>query len=275
MFSGSSARDLVTNGLEALRSAAREDPMGPGGVINHSDGWGFAVASHGPDARLKWYYRSLSPIYSDTNYQPIYAAMGGMVRLGESYGVFHALNAADKRLVKIEMVHPIMAYTKDGELYIVHNGVVNKYKIYEVLRKYGEPIDVENSSDTYVLTHLMASMYNELGDMELVLRRLAEIIREGDGLESALNTGILLIRQCCIELYATTMYSSDVLSNERRRRYYNLFIGRLSEGTFAASSTLVKVYGLSKMGDFEEVEPSKGELVYCRLRPNGVACRSA
>ncbi len=37
-------------------------------------------------------------------------------------------------MIKIDMVHPIMPYTKDGELYVVHNGVINKYKAYKVLR---------------------------------------------------------------------------------------------------------------------------------------------
>ncbi|MGC9153804.1 MAG: class II glutamine amidotransferase [Vulcanisaeta sp.] len=274
--SNGSASELVINGLSALRNSAQADPMGPSGVINHSDGWGFTVVSYGVSTALKWHYRSLTPIYKDDNYQSLRMAIGRLLMSGESYGIFHVLNAADKKLIRIENVHPSMVYTRDGELHVVHNGVVNKYALFEILRReYGVELNVDDASDTYVLTHLIASMYNEVGNLESTIKELAGLLREINGVESALNTGILLIKPCCAELFITTMYNSDVINNERRRRYYNLFIGRLNNGVFAASSTLVRVYGLAKLGDTRELEPGMGELIYCRLSTSDFNCSKA
>ena len=268
--------ELVINGLTALRNSAQSDPMGPSGVINHSDGWGFTVVNYGTGTALKWHYRSLMPIYKDDNYQAIEAVMSRLLVSGVSYGIFHVLNAADKKLIRIENVHPATAYTKDGELHVVHNGVVNKYALFEVLRKkYGVELNVDEVSDTYVLTRLIASMYDEVGNLESTIKELAELLRDINGVESALNTGILLIKQCCAELFVTTMYSNEVISNEKRRKYYNLFIGRLNNGVFVASSTLVRVYGLAGLSNANELEPSKDELIYCRLMPNDFNCDKA
>lgn len=148
--------ELVINGLTALRNSAQSDSMGPSGVINHSDGWGFTVVNYGTGTAIKWHYKSLTSIYEDDNYHAIETVMSRLLVSGMSYGIFHILNAADKKLIMIENVHPATAYTKDSELHVVHNGVVNKYALFEVLRrKYGVEFNVDEVSGTYVLTRLV------------------------------------------------------------------------------------------------------------------------
>lgn len=267
---------MAVRGLSAIRSSAELDPLGPGGVTNHSDGWGFTVVNYGGDNALRLHYRSLTPIYRDGGYESFKAILSSMLKAGESYGIFHVLNAADKRLIRIYNVHPSVVYVNGGELHVVHNGVVNKYALHGVLTKaYGLRLNVEDLSDTYVLAHLIASIFNEVGDLEKAVVRLADVVRGVNGLESALNTAILLIKQCCAELIVTTMYADEVLNNEKRRKYFNIFVGKLDNGVFAASSTLVKAYGLAQQGDVVELEPGRGELIYCRLSPSGFRCGAA
>ncbi|MFP3239181.1 MAG: hypothetical protein RXQ00_08215, partial [Caldivirga sp.] len=93
-------------------------------------------------------------------------------------------------------------------------------------------------------------------------------------LKSALNMGLMLVKPSQVEVYATTMYDESVLNNERRRKYYNLFIVKSSLGSLVASSTLVKSYGLG--GEYvNEIEPRRGELIYCAVNPIDVKCAEA
>ena len=104
-----------------------------------------------------------------------------------------------------------MPYTKDGELYVVHNGVINKYKAYKVLRSdYEVELRINKVSDTYVLARLTASLYKESSDVETMIKKLAAFLRDTNGIESALNTGILLIRQCCTDLLRPIMGRSPL-----------------------------------------------------------------
>jgi len=55
------------------------------------------------------------------------------------------LNAEDKNVVSDLTVHPASAHVNDGELYVVHNGVVDKVKVYEHLRRrYGVALRVDD-----------------------------------------------------------------------------------------------------------------------------------
>jgi len=83
---------------------------------------------------------------------------------------------------------------------------------------------INKVSDTYVLARLTASLYKESSDVETMIKKLAAFLRDTNGIESALNTGILLIRQCCTDLFIMTMYTDEVLNNDRKRKYYNSLV---------------------------------------------------
>jgi len=185
------------------------------------------------------------------------------------------LNAEDKNVVSDLTVHPASAHVNDGELYVVHNGVVDKVKVYEHLRRrYGIALRVDQLNDTYILTQLIARVYDDLGTLGSALGELAELTRVNGWLKSALNMGLMLVKPSQVEVYATTMYDESVLNNERRRKYYNLFVVKSSLGNLVASSTLVKSYGLG--GEYvNEIEPRRGELIYCAVNPIDVKCAEA
>jgi len=129
-------------------------------------------------------------------------------------------------------------------------------------------------NDTYILTQLIARVYDDLGTLSGALGELAELTRVNGWLKSALNMGLMLVKPSQVEVYATTMYDESVLNNERRRKYYNLFIVKSSLGSLVASSTLVKSYGLG--GEYvNEIEPRRGELIYCAVNPIDVKCAEA
>jgi len=129
-------------------------------------------------------------------------------------------------------------------------------------------------NDTYILTQLIARVYDDLGTLSGALGELAELTRVNGWLKSALNMGLMLVKPSQVEVYATTMYDESVLNNERRRKYYNLFIVKSSLGNLVASSTLVKSYGLG--GEYvNEIEPRRGELIYCAVNPIDVKCAEA
>jgi len=70
------------------------------------------------------------------------------------------------------------AHVNDGELYVVHNGVVDKVKVYEHLRRrYGVALRVDQLNDTYILTQLIARVYDDLGTLSGALGELAELTR--------------------------------------------------------------------------------------------------
>ncbi len=263
--------------MDSLRRAVERDPMGASGTINHSDGWGFTIISKNNNINYKLHYKSTMPIYKDPNYQFLVApTVGELANYGAIYGIAHVLNAADKSLIRVDSVHPIITYTGDGELHVVHNGVIDKYKAYEYIKRtYNMELDVKNLSDTYILTELIALMYDDAHDLEKVITELAAYFRESNGIESALNTGILLIRQCCVELFITSMYSRDVLNDYNRKKYYNIFIAKSNYGTIAASSTLPRIYGLAPFSNETELEPNDYELIYCRLQPKDISCKNA
>ncbi|KUO90723.1 MAG: hypothetical protein AT713_05000, partial [Caldivirga sp. JCHS_4] len=234
--------NLLRNALLKLREAARLDPMGPSGVVNHSDGWGLTLLKGNPKDGVLIQYRSTKPIYKDAGFETLVGALNG----NDTYsGVAHVLNAEDKNVVSDLTVHPASAHVNDGELYVVHNGVVDKVKVYEHLRRrYGVALRVDQLNDTYILTQLIARVYDDLGTLDSVLGELAELTRVNGWLKSALNMGLMLVKPSQVEVYATTMYDESVLNNERRRKYYNLFVVKSSLGNLVASSTLVKSYGL-------------------------------
>jgi len=129
-------------------------------------------------------------------------------------------------------------------------------------------------NDTYILTQLIARVYDDLGTLSGALGELAELTRVNGWLKSALNMGLMLVKPSQVEVYATTMYDESVLNNERRRKYYNLFVVKSSLGNLVASSTLVKSYGLG--GEYvNEIEPRRGELIYCAVNPIDVKCAEA
>ncbi|WP_198002051.1 class II glutamine amidotransferase [Caldivirga maquilingensis] len=265
---------LVKETLLKLKEAARVDPMGPSGVVDHSDGWGLAVMQGNPRDGVLTLYKATKPIYSDSSFNTMLELITQSKGVVYS-GVVHVLNADDKSVVNTITVHPVNAQVSDGELYLVHNGVVDKFKVYEYLRsKYGVRLRVELMNDTYVLAQLLARIYDDTGDLSHVLSRLAGLIRDGNWLKSALNTGILLIKPSAVNVYVTSMYSSSVLSNEKRRKYYNLFMIKSSLGAVMASSTLIKAYGLGN-GTVDEVEPKGNELIQCELSLNSINCQEA
>ena len=264
--------NLLRNALLKLREAARLDPMGPSGVVNHSDGWGLALLKGNPRDGVLIQYRSTKPIYKDAGFEALVGALNG----DDTYsGVAHVLNAEDKNVVSDLTVHPASAHVNDGELYVVHNGVVDKVKVYEHLRRrYGVALRVDQLNDTYILTQLIARVYDDLGTLGSALGELAELTRVNGWLKSALNMGLMLVKPSQVEVYATTMYDESVLNNERRRKYYNLFVVKSSLGNLVASSTLVKSYGLG--GEYvNEIEPGRGELIYCAVNPIDVKCAEA
>jgi len=129
-------------------------------------------------------------------------------------------------------------------------------------------------NDTYILTQLIARVYDDLGTLSGALGELAELTRVNGWLKSALNMGLMLVKPSQVEVYATTMYDESVLNNERRRKYYNLFVVKSSLGNLVVSSTLVKSYGLG--GEYvNEIEPRRGELIYCAVNPIDVKCAEA
>ncbi|WP_291767877.1 class II glutamine amidotransferase [Caldivirga sp. UBA161] len=269
-----SGPELVKESLLKLKDAAKVDPMGPSGVINHSDGWGLAVMQGNPRNGTLTLYKATKPIYNDPSFNTILESITQLNNVVYS-GVAHVLNADDKNVVNAITVHPTNAQVNDGELYIVHNGVVDKLKVYEYLRsKYGIKLNVESMNDTYVLAQLLARIYDDVGDLMHSLSRLAGLIRDGNWLKSALNTGILLVKPSEVKVYVTLMYSPSVLNNERRRKYYNLFMIKSNKGTLMASSTLIRAYGLGN-DTAEEVEPRGNELIQCVLSPSSINCEEA
>lgn len=266
--------ELVKESLLKLKDAAKVDPMGPSGVVNHSDGWGLAVMQGEPRSGILTVYKATKPIYNDPSFSSVLESATQLRGVVYS-GVAHVLNADDKNVVNTITVHPANAHVNDGELYVVHNGVVDKFKVYEYLRsRYSIKLNVELMNDTYVLAQLLARIYDDVGDLRYALSRLADLIRGGNWLKSALNTGILLIKPSGVNVYATLMYDSSVLNNEKRRRYYNLFAIRSNKGTLMASSTLIKAYGLGN-GAAEEVEPKGSELILCELSLGSINCGEA
>ncbi|WP_292000612.1 hypothetical protein [Caldivirga sp.] len=266
--------NLVKETLLKLKEAAKADPMGPSGVVTHSDGWGLAVIQGNPRDGKLTLYRAAKPIYDDPSFNMVLESLTQSMGVVYS-GVMHVLNADDKNVVSTVTVHPVNAQVNDGELYVVHNGVVDKFKVYEYLKsRYGVKLKVELMNDTYVLAQLLARIYDDASDLGYALSKLAGLIRNGDWLKSALNAGFLLIKPSDIEVYVTLMYSSSVLNNERRRKYYNLFMIKSSLGVVMASSTLIKAYGLGN-GTAEEIEPKGSELILCKLSLSSINCEEA
>lgn len=267
--------NLLRESILKLRDSSRSDPMGPSGIINHSDGWGLAIVRGSLRNGGLLYYKSTKPMYNDENLNNVIESIKDPE--GAIYsGVAHALNAYDKSVVSELTIHPINTHVNDGEIYVVHNGVVDKLKVYDYLRvKYGVKVRVEHLNDTYVLALLIARIYDDYGELSDALSKVAELTRANNWLKSALNMGIMHIAAGdSIRVYVTSMYSREVLSNEKRRKYFNIFIVRSNSGVVAASSTLVRVYGLGS-GNAEEVEPRQDELVFCRLSLGNVDCGAA
>ncbi len=183
------------------------------GFDSHPDGWGYVILAD--EGRL-YNYKSDKPIFEDDHELPRIA--------GTMHAVFHARHAAEKRLVGPIFCGPYVETTEKEMMFLAHNGRVN-------MKMMGNDIGYDSSSSIdceLMLKH--AAMFGIEESMEALEKYT----------ESALNVIIMTIGR---ESRDIDIYFKNYYVNKSKKKYYDMYMGKLSSGKAVFSSTLLS-YGI-------------------------------
>jgi glutamine amidotransferase len=138
--------------------------------------------------------------------------------------------------INIFSTHPAEAVTSEGyRLYLIHNGTVDKDRILEDLGIDKRGIYASLYNDTYFLTQMIAARINSHIDEGT----LGEIIGYT---VSALNIGVILVRDRDVEVAIGSFYRVYDKAVERRN-YYKIYRAVSRDPIYIySSSTTIDIY---------------------------------
>lgn len=186
----------------SLQTVCHNDPLQDyisEDVSDHSDGWGFI------DSDINFVNFSK---YSDPIYKCEIPEMKGRFRL------VHARNASKGQPSGFIKSHPYHGATTKYDIFLMHNGLVDKVKIKHNL-SLGS---IENMTDSEVMLDLMCT-YVDATD-ELMLREALNEVYSRNALISGLNIFLFSINRKTME-HDLLIYSDALKFNEYHRFYYS------------------------------------------------------
>ncbi|RLG77536.1 MAG: hypothetical protein DRO12_01985 [Thermoprotei archaeon] len=229
--------DDVLRYLDALVASAERDPLLAKlglGRESHGDGWGYAAYIHstwsGPATA---FYRSASPIYREV--QSVEALKHQLSGADVAACVVHARLASKGQPLGLGNTHPFHATGRGFELWLAHNGSVDKKILAE---KLGLEHMLSSRTDTFFLTEFIARQLTCV-DPEELMHLLSRVIEEGF-VKTALNVGLLAVEE---ERALLLILSYYVAVAPPRSEYYEMYALLENNLILAGSSTLFKCYG--------------------------------
>ncbi len=245
--------------LDSLYKASRYDPyslalFGPGHE-SHRDGWGRIFIRIGDGDVEVDYQRSTRPIYIES---PTLSLGDDGDESALYVDIVHSREHSSGMPVNILSTHPFEAETScEYNLYLVHNGAVNKAKLLDLLGVDPESKAAKIHNDTYFLAKYLARRI--CGSFNIsVLRSLAGIV------EAALNLGAILVTDEYVEVLVGSYYKLGY-NPEASRDFYKMYRGEVDDLTVYLSSTLVDVGEYNPGLPIELVELSNGQYDVYRI----------
>ncbi|MEM3870165.1 MAG: class II glutamine amidotransferase [Candidatus Korarchaeum sp.] len=229
--------------LRAFSEASRCDPYlaelrGDERCLSHDDGWGYALIGYRGGKHLSKHYRSVSPVFEDTELGELTALLGGL----DGFLLIAHSRKSSKGGAEVRNTHPFHYSYLGFELWIAHNGTVDDRRIAEE-RCWNYDGDL---SDTHYLGRYV---YESLSSSSVAraFSKASKFLKEG----SAMNT-VSLVSGDIFRAVVTCLYRAK---NESYERYYRLFELR-EERLMGAVSSTIEYY--AEDSRFSELQNGKG-----------------
>jgi len=216
--------------MELFVEASMEDPylMEASGSRSHGDGWGYAVAYVDDGRTTVDFYKTSRQIWSERDrLRELIERFKGHSSI---YGLLHSRKAGSTEPIGEEHSHPYRYSLNGQEMFFIHNGGVDKYRLAEEVG-FKDPGSV---TDSYLAgLYLMNSLRGGLSVVEAYRKLLAYT-------KSALNTGVLFMdaKRGYVDLYAASFIAQR---DEPRLKYYALYHVDLEGLSTVFSSTIASL----------------------------------
>jgi len=238
------------------------------GRRSHNHGWGFIyIAKRFNNISLSWYKTSLPIMDRDVE-----TILKNTISLDADWIAINIHSRLTLREpIDVLNSHPFyVSIPGKISLWLIHNGSVDKEKISRIL---GLENIKDLYADSYFLANLIAKNLNSLNNNDIV-----EVFRSLIDMNittSALNLGILSIDERTKEISIAILnyMVKDVLDDNNRREYYNIYIANIDSKTFIAGSSTVMWY-LTKIAKIAIQPLSNGELVIVKPYENSLEVSS-
>ncbi len=252
--------------IESLLRASEFDPYGGfltgSRGISHRDGWGrlsVLITTRGVEKLA--IAKSIDPFYEDIDARAHLHQLGSLD--GAAVEMIHVRAAAAGMPINIFSTHPAEAMTNEGyRLYLIHNGTVDKDRILEDLGIDKRGIYASLYNDTYFLAQMIAVRIKSHID-EGTLREIIGYT------VSALNIGVILVRDRDVEVAIGSFYRVYDRAVERRN-YYKIYRAVSRDPIYIySSSTTIDIYRPDL--DLEWVEIPNGLFEVYRIWHDGLS----
>lgn len=214
----------------------------------HSDGWGYAGFGFLEQREIPvlMFYKTISPIDSSYSLEIIEALLSRASKFNTLYLILHSRLAGSIEPYGEIYAHPYVVEEKRFNLWFIHNGGVDKFKLAENLGL--NPLLYTDSWLAALHLAKQISGCNEIND-ECVTSAYIELnkfVTKG----SSLNTALMVLTERGASLYTTYMPSDEALYDV----YYKLYVYSDNDNVAVFSSTVA--YYLEENGGFKgKVKP--------------------
>jgi len=246
---------VIAELLKALVTASK--------LLRQRDGWGYIALIRDNHGRLSYtHFRSEEPIYKPGSKILLGEFIKLLKRSNEAWIMVHARKASRRSLIGLLYSHPYASETKNGLLWLIHNGSLDSDKLAKELK-------VANSTkytDSELMSKYIASSLSECAKSidECVLDSYNELFKEYTS--TALITGVLVLergrsRRNAIYMYSSTLYKKAPV---KYPDYYRTYLIKGDSFSSVVSST-VKELTKHKYSSYY-IEDASNRVI--RLYPN-------
>ncbi|MCS7128982.1 MAG: hypothetical protein N3E36_02555 [Sulfolobales archaeon] len=186
--------------LKALVTASK--------FLRQRDGWGYIALVRDSRGRLSYtHFRSEEPIYRPSSKMLLGELIKLLKRSSEAWIMVHARKSSRKNLIGLLYSHPYVSETKNGSLWLIHNGSLDSDKLARELKV----INSTKYTDSELMSKYIASNLSECTKSidECVLNSYNELFEKYAS--TALITGIIVLEKghACkntVYMYSSTLY---------------------------------------------------------------------
>ncbi len=226
------SKDSVKGMAELLRALAIASKF-----LRQRDGWGYVALARDSRGGLSYtHFRSEEPIYKPSSKTLLGELIKLLNRSSEAWIMVHARKSSRKSLIGLLYSHPYASETKNGLLWLIHNGSLDSDKLSRELKV----VDSTKYTDSELMSKYIASNLSGCAKSidECVLDSYNELFEKYT--PTALITGVLVLEKEPVHRNAIYMYSSTLYKKTPMKYpdYYRTYLIKGDSFNSIVSSTI-------------------------------------
>lgn len=246
----------ITELLKALVIASK--------FLRQRDGWGYVALVRNSRGRLSYtHFRSEEPIYKLSSKIHLGELIKLLNRSSEAWIMVHARKSSRKSLIGLLYSHPYASETKNGLLWLIHNGSLDSDKLARELKV----VNSTKYTDSELMSKYIASNLSECSKSidECVLDSYNELFEKYTS--TALITGMLVLEKELVHRNAIFMYSSTLYKKTpvKYPDYYRTYLVKGDSFNSIVSSTVKELVEYKHSNYYTEDASNRVIRLYPRL----------